>query len=113
MTRESVTAAAAKQTVLYAPPITPKNGRDPAEPCRGDTPAEAAWRQRMATPEANAIYRDRAATAEWVNADGRTHRTLDARVVRGLTKAYGWAVWVALTHNLLRALRVGVSVTMT
>ena len=42
VTSESVTAAAAKQTVLYAPPIKPKNGRDPAEPCRGDTPAEAA-----------------------------------------------------------------------
>jgi len=48
-----------------------------------------------------------------VNADARTHRTLDACVVRGLQKAYGWAVWVALTHNLLRALRAGVSMTMT
>ena len=48
---------------------------------RDDSPAVAAWRARMATDEAKAIYTARAATAEWVNADGRTHRTL-GRIAR-------------------------------
>lgn len=112
VTGEVVTATADK-TVLYAPPPKPKNGRDPAAPCKGDSPAQIAWRQRMATADAKTIYKDRAATAEWVNADARTHRTLNAFAVRGLKKVHCCALWVAVAHNLIRALRAGVSLAMT
>lgn len=107
-----VVEAVSEQTVLYAPPPKPKNGRDPAAPCKGDSPAVIAWRQRMATEDAKTIYKARAATAEWVNADTRTHRTLSAFPVRGLEKVHSCALWVAVTHNLLRAFRAGVSLAM-
>ena len=58
----------------------------------------------MATDDAKRIYKARAATAEWVNADARTHRTLDRLLVRGLRKVYTWALWVALAHNLMRTM---------
>ena len=66
-------------TVLYAPPTTP---RDPtatrmAAPRR--PPAVAAWRTRMGTSEAKAIYRERAATAECVNAIARNRGCATSR----------------------------------
>lgn len=109
VTGENVDAAAAHQTLLYAPPPKPKGDRDPAAPAKGDSVAQAAWRVRMATADAKAIYKDRAATAEWVHADARTHRTLGGFVVRGLPNVTCCALWVALAHNLLRAARAGVS----
>ena len=60
----------------------------------------------MNTDEAKAIYRQRAATAEWTNADARTHRTLDRFLVRGLTNVTTCALWVALAHNMLRTMEV-------
>ena len=36
-----------------------------------DAPEVADWRRRMATGEAKAIYKERAATAEWANAQAR------------------------------------------
>ena len=65
-----------------------------------------AWRARMATDEAKTIYKARAATAEWVNADARTHRTLGRMLVRGLAKVHTWALWVALAHNMLRTMEI-------
>jgi hypothetical protein len=109
VTGEAVDLAAEKDIVLYAPPAEPKNGRDPAAPCKGDSPAQKEWRQRMATPEAKQVYKDRAATAEWINADARTHRNLTAFTVRGLGKVTCCVLWFALAHNLLRAGRAGVS----
>ena len=60
----------------------------------------------MATDAAKTIYKDRGATAEWVNADMRTHRTLDRVLVRGLKKVQAWALWVALAHNLMRTMEL-------
>jgi hypothetical protein len=56
----------------------------------------------MGTDEAQAIYRDRAATAETVNADLKTWRTLDRFLVRGLRKTLSVALWNVLAYNLLR-----------
>ena len=80
--------------------------RRPDHPVPGDSPAVVAWRARMATEEAKTIYKARAATAEWVNADARTHRTLDRVLVRGLAKVHTWALWVALAHNLIRVMNL-------
>ena len=76
------------------------------QPVRGDSPAVAAWRARMGTAEAKTIYKARAATAEWVNADARTHRTLGRVLVRGLTKVHTWALWAALAHNMMRTMQI-------
>lgn len=56
----------------------------------------------MATDEAKAIYRQRAATAETVNADAKTHRGLNALGVRGHPKVQASAALFVLTYNILR-----------
>ena len=103
VSRDVITDAAAVGVTMYAPVQTPKGHRDPATAARGDSPAVAAWRARMATDEAKTVYKARAATAEWVNADTRTHRTLGSLLVRGLAKVHTWVLWVALAHNMMRA----------
>src|SRR5438270_4964936 len=57
-----------------------------------------AWRP----PRAKAIYKERAATSECVNALAR-NRGLHQFVVRGLGKVKAVLLWFALAHNLLRA----------
>ena len=78
-----------------------EQGKDPFAPQPGDGPAVAEWRQRMGTVEAQQIYRERAATAEWVNAQAR-NRGLQQFRVRGLNKIRTIALWYALAHNVLR-----------
>lgn len=87
---------------VYAPTQAPRGTkRSQAEPRPGDSAAVAAWRARMATEEAKAIYKERAATSECVNARARQHG-LYQFVVRGLTKVTCVALWLAITHDLLR-----------
>lgn len=101
---DEVDAAAEQGVTLFFPPPVP---RDPAkldtryQPKPTDTPAQAAWRQRMGTDEAKAIYRERAATAETVNADLKAHRGLARLLVRGKDKVKCVALWSALAYNLL------------
>jgi transposase len=89
---------------MYAPLPKPRNGdtRDPHLAREDDSEAVAAWRTRMASDEAKQIYKQRAATAETVNADAKAHRGLDGLAVRGLGKALGSACLFALTYNTLR-----------
>lgn len=77
------------------------NGIDPFAPLPGDSPSRAEWRQRMGTESAQAIYKQRASTAECVNALAR-QRGLTQFRVRGLTKVKLIATWFALAHNVLR-----------
>ena len=96
------TVSASGQTTVYAPVAKPRDPqRDPHAPLPSDTPKVAVWRGRMATPEAKAIYKHRAATAECVNALAR-NRGLQRFLVRGLLKAKAVALWFALAHNLAR-----------
>jgi hypothetical protein len=86
---------------VYAPvPALRGAGRRPREP--RETPVLTAWRARMATPEGQAIYKQRAATAECVNAQAR-QRGLQRVLVRGLAKVRVVALWYAVAHNLSRA----------
>jgi transposase len=90
-------------TTVYAPVQKSKDPeRDAHTPRPDDTPAVAQWRQRMATDEAKAIYRERAATAECVNALAR-NRGLQRFLVRGLRKVKAVVLWYVLAHNLMRA----------
>jgi transposase len=90
-------------TTVYAPVMESKDPqRDPHTPRDDDSPAVAEWRKRMATDEAKAIYRQRAATAECVNALAR-NRGLQRFLVRGLRKVKAVVLWYALAHNLMRA----------
>jgi len=67
----------------------------------------------MGTPEAKAVYKERASTAECVNAIAR-NRGLRQFLVRGLAKVRAVVLWFALAHNLMRAvaLRARAAVAM-
>jgi transposase len=90
-------------TTVYAPVQASKDPqRDPHTPRADDTPKVAAWRQRMATPEAKEIYKERASTAECVNAHARNRGLYQFRV-RGLAKVKAIVLLYVLAHNLMRA----------
>ena len=102
----AIDAAADQHVTVFEPVPKPRNGdtRDPHLARVGDSDAVAAWRVRMGTDDAKQIYKQRAATAETVNADAKTHRGLDHLPVRGLAKALGSATLFALTYNILRVI---------
>jgi hypothetical protein len=77
--------------------------QDKHEPKPDDSAAVASWRQRMASDEAKALYKRRAATAECVNAQAR-NRGLQRMPVRDLKKVRCVALLFALAHNLMRTL---------
>jgi transposase len=87
---------------VYAPVPKPKKETvDRYEPKKTDSPEVAEWRKRMGTDEAKEIYKERAATAECVNAQAR-NRGLGQFLVRGLDKIKTVATWFAITHNMAR-----------
>jgi transposase len=104
--KASITTLAGSGVTVYTPVPARKGVVDPTRRCCDDSDAVAAWRQRMATEDAKTIYRARGSVAERVNADVRTHRTLGRLAVRGLSKVHTWAVWIALAHNMMRAMNI-------
>jgi len=107
---ESITKASEAGTTVYTPVAKPRvEGIDPHLPKEGDTPAVIEWRKRMATDEGKKIYKERAATAETVNADLRTSKGLDGFPVRGTSKVLCIALWAALTYDILRGISLGFS----
>jgi transposase len=101
-----------KDCTVYAPVPKPKDdAQDRYAPRPKDSAAVVAWRQRMATTDAQAIYKDRAATAECVNALAR-NRGLRHLLVRGLAKVKAVVLWYAVAHNVGRALSLRVALGM-
>ena len=97
-------AAAPYDCTVYGPVQKPKDPtRDPHLARDDDSPVVAAWRVRMGTEAAKAIYKLRAQTAECVNAIAR-NRGLTQFRVRGLRKTKAIALWFALAHNTIRSL---------
>lgn len=106
---EQIDAVAGK-TEVYAPVPEPRVKRDEQgnevqqdkhQPKPDDSEAVAEWRQRMASVEAKEIYKQRAATAECVNAQAR-NRGLLRMPVRGLPKVRSVVGLFVLAHNLMR-----------
>src|SRR4051812_43434339 len=92
-----------KKCTVYAPVAKPKkDGVDRHEPKATDSEEVAQWRKRMGTPEAKAIYKERAATSECVNAQAR-NRGLQQLTVRGIEKVKAIATWFAIVHNMARS----------
>ena len=85
----------AVQGIVSAAPISE------FDPKPGDSPAVAQWRERMNTEQAREIYRQRAATAECVNALAR-NRGLLRLPVRGLARVGCVVGLFVLAHNLMR-----------
>ena len=91
-----------KKCTVYAPVVKPKKeGVDRHEPKATDSAEVAEWRKRMGTPEAKETYKERAATAECVNAQAR-NRGLQQLTVRGIEKVKAIATWLAIVHNMAR-----------
>jgi hypothetical protein len=114
---EQIDAVAGK-TDVYAPVPEPRAKRDTHKdakkdeagdkvqqdkhaPKPGDSEEVAKWRARMASDDAKEIYKQRAATAECVNAQAR-NRGLLRMPVRGLTKVRSVVGLFVLAHNLMR-----------
>lgn len=87
---------------IYMPP---KNSQLPESyaPKKGDSPVVKEWRINMGTIEAKKIYKDRASTAECVNAAAR-NRGLQQFSVRGMDRVTSVMLIFALTHNIIRAI---------
>jgi transposase len=99
-------AAQGEGCTVYAPVPKPKDPRqDRYAPHDGDSPAVAEWRARMATEPARQIYKERAATAECVNAQAR-NRGLVRLLVRGAKKVRAIALWYAIAHNVMCGVRL-------
>jgi transposase len=101
--KEDIERAAADGIVVFAPVKKLRNSdADPHVPHPDDSPAVAEWRVRMGTAEAKETYKNRAATAECVNALAR-NRGLQQFRVRGLVKVRAVVLLYALVQNLMRA----------
>ncbi len=104
---DAVERSAARGIEMFSPPRENRTYHiDPLDPQPKDSPAIADYRRRMASAQGQAIYQQRAATAETVNADLKTWRGLNRLLVRGLGKVVTVALWSALTYNLMRAIRM-------
>ena len=88
----------ATQAKSVEPPVPP---RSEFEPKAGDSEAVAQWRARMNSDAARESYKDRAATAECVNAQARNWG-LQRMPVRGLAKVKCVVRLYVLAHNLMR-----------
>jgi transposase len=100
---DDIEAAEAGGTKVFAPVPEPNSpGVDPYKPKSTDGPGIAAWRQRMATPEAKTIFKERASTAETIHGDFRVNRGLDRLLVRGLPNALMVGLLTALSYNLVQ-----------
>ena len=95
---------------VYAPPQPVREDTKPENLARRraklakEPDAIKDWRQRMETPEAAEMMKKRK-RIELVNAQTKD-RGFDYLPVRGLVKAKAIALWHALTHNFMTALRL-------
>jgi len=105
--REDITLLEKRGATVYAPVRQPKSKpEDERYQTRyGDSEEVAAWRQRMASEEGKAVYRQRGAIAEWANAQLIQHG-LTQFSVRGLSKVTTVLLLIAVAHDLLRWLSI-------
>lgn len=89
---------------IYCPPTQSKHGTDPYLPRRDDGPGVLAWRSRMASPEAQVIYRQRS-VCECIHARWRNWNLIRLNV-RGATKVKAVMLWHALANNILQGHRL-------
>jgi hypothetical protein len=102
VTLEGIDRAAVEEVTIYAPvPKPSKAGVDRYAPKPTDSAAVAAWRQRMGTAAARALYQQRSSTIETINGELKTERGLGRLLVRGLPTVQCSALWSALAYNVV------------
>jgi len=109
-TRGDIEALQSGGTTVYTPVKEEEKKRakgiDPFAPRPGDSPIIAAWRERMGTAAARAIYDLRSGIAEFPNAVFR-NRGLRQFLVRGLRKVKATTLWHVLSFNFTRLHSLG------
>jgi len=101
---QDIENAQADSVALFVPPKQARREQDRGHELdvrAGDSEAIVQWKERMSSESGKAVYRQRAATSETVNADLKTHRGLVQLTVRGLAKAKCVALWCALAYNVM------------
>lgn len=108
-TKESVTEVEQKgTTVIGGIPRAgqlEKNGHDPYTAQRHDTPEYIRFRERMAQPESQELFKQRPKVAEFPNAVCR-NQGLRQFLVRGLQKVKAVALWHAIAFNFRRMMHL-------
>lgn len=104
--KADVTKAENEGTEVYAPihgkQAMERRGNDPYARQRSDTDEYFQYRQRMATSEAQEIYKRRSSIAEYPNAELR-NRGLTQFRVRGLSRVLASTLLYALSFNFMRS----------
>lgn len=112
-TVDQVTKVERSGTKVHAPihgkETMQKKGTDPYARQRRDTNESFAFRQRMSTPEAQELYKQRPSVAEYSNAELR-NRGLTQFRVRGLKKVLASTLMYALTFNFMRMLSLNLAI---
>jgi len=103
VTLDSIDILAERGIDVIAPIREPRNPDKKATEVRPtDSAGVAAWRTRMDTDDAKAIYKQRGATAELVNAHARSYG-LQQFFVRSIQKARSVVLLLAIAHNMRRS----------
>lgn len=109
-TNEDITKVEQAKSQVFAPmnyaEQIEKRGGDPYERRAKDSDEMAAFRERMKSDEAKALYKQRPSIAEFPNAECR-NRGLHQFRVRGLEKVKTVALWYAITFNFMRMQQLG------
>ena len=103
--KEAIEDAAAQGVAVYAPQSKLREGT--STPRWDDGKGVAAWRERMESDEGREVYKERGSTAETVNADLRQWRGLRQLPVRGTGKVLSVLLWMVLSYDLMRVIRLG------
>ncbi len=98
---ENIDRMAARGCRVFAPLRERRSGRNSSDIRSTDSEAVRQWRERMSSDEGKTIYKQRAATAEWVNARCRAQGLVQF-VVRGVKKVLSVALLHAITNNMAR-----------
>jgi len=104
--KQAIEDAAAQGVEVYAPQSKLREGA--SAPRWDDGKGVAAWRERMESDEGREIYKERGSTAETVNADLRQWRGLRQLPVRGTGKVLSVLLWMVLSYDLMRVMRLGI-----
>src|SRR5262245_42704687 len=106
--KEAIERASERGVSVYAPQSKLRNGS--SAPRWDDGEGVAAWRLRMESKAGKEIYKERGSTAETVNADLRQWRGLRQLPVRGIGKALSILLWMVLSYDLIRVIRLGIEI---
>jgi transposase len=101
-----IDAAGARGVEVFVPPMKKRkrktqDGKPARNKVRVDSPEVAKWRARMTTPDAKALYKQRAALVELGNAHLKDRFGLAQMPVRGLPRVLATTLLYALAMNVV------------